>query len=239
LIKAFKVAGLISVLVAISATIVWHITLPKQLTLRFYPFIGDKPLVLNNEKYNNPGGEGLFTIRDFQFFISNIELTNSNNSYTEQESYHLARFDLGTAYYEIIIPEISVNHLQKLVVNVGIDNKANGAIVIAGDLDPNSRMAWNWQVGYKFLLLEGSLFTQNKKRPLVYHIGFNESYTRLDFPLNLNTVSKDDIIEFKVDILALFNLVKPIDMNETPTVKFDPEDVAKIASGFRHFISVM
>jgi hypothetical protein len=100
-------------------------------------------------------------------------------------------------------------------------------------------MAWNWQVGYKFLLLEGSLFTQEKQQPLVYHIGFNESYTRLNFPLNSTTVSNDGIIKLKVDILALFNQAEAIDMNEMPNVKFDPEDVAKIANGFQYFISLM
>jgi len=239
MIKPFKIVGWVSVLLLISIAIVWHNAVPKQLTLRFYPFLGNKPLVLNNEKYPNPGGKGVFTIRDFQFFISNLELTNNRNHYSEQESYHLARFDVGKAYYEIIVSEISVSKFKQLVFNVGIDRKANGTIVIAGDLDPNSRMAWNWQVGYKFLLLEGSLFTQEKQQPLVYHIGFNESYTRLSFPLNSNTVSNEGIIELKVDILTLFNQAKPIDMNEIPNVKFDPEDVAKIANGFHHFISVM
>jgi len=239
MIKPLKIIGLVSVSLLICIAIVWYNTVPKQLTVRFYPFLGNKPLVLNNAKYPNPGGEGEFTIRDFQFFISNLELTNNRNNYKEQESYHLARFDVGKAYYEITISEISVSNFQQLVFNIGIDRKANGTIVIAGDLDPNSRMAWNWQVGYKFLLLEGSLFTQEQQQPLVYHIGFNESYTRLNFPLNSNTVSNDGIIKLKVDILTLFNQAELIDMNEIPNVKFDPEDVAKIANGFKHFISIL
>ncbi len=239
MIKPFKIVGLISVLLLISVAIVWHNTVPKQLTLRLYPFLGSQPLVLNNEKYHNPGGEGVFTIRDFQFFISNLVLRSKRNNYTELESYHLARFDVGKAYYEIVISEISVSDFQQLVFSIGIDSTANGTIVIAGDLDPNNRMAWNWQVGYKFLLLEGSLYSQMKQQPLVYHIGFNESYTRLKFPLNSTIVSNDGIIKLKVDILALFDQAEPIDMNEIPKVKFDPEDVAKIAKGFQHFISLM
>jgi len=237
--KLFKIVSLVSTLLLISIVTIWYHSLPKQLTLRFYPFLGNKPLVLNDERYTNPGGEGVFSIRDFQFFISNLMLINNGNNYTEQESYHLARFDVGKAFYEIMIPEISVFNYQQLVFNVGIDKKANGTIVFEGDLDPNSRMAWNWQVGYKFLLIEGSLFTQEKQQPLIYHIGFNESYTRLDFPLNSNTVSNDGIMKLKVDILVLFNQVEPIDMNETPKVKFYPEDVAKIANGFQYFISIM
>jgi len=239
MIKPSKIIGLMSVVLLMSSIIIWHNTLPKQITLRFYPTIGDKPLELNNARYPNPGGEGDFTIRDFQFFISNLELINNRNNYTEHESYHLARFDVGKGYYDVIIPDVSVGKFQQLVFNVGVDRKANGTIVVAGDLDPNSRMAWNWQVGYKFLLLEGSLFTQGKQKPLVYHIGFNESYTRLNFPLNSNTVSNDGTIELKVDILALFNQAELIDMNEIPNVKFDPEDVAKIANGFQNFISIL
>jgi hypothetical protein len=100
-------------------------------------------------------------------------------------------------------------------------------------------MAWNWQVGYKFVLLEGSLFSNGTQRPLVYHIGFDESYTQLNFPINKQSLSSDGVMNLKVDVIALFTQSGVIDMNATPNVKFDPEDVAKIAEGFKAFISVM
>ena len=48
-------------------------TQPTQLTLRFKAFVDNQPLVLHHKSYPNPGGEGAFTIRDFQFYISNIK----------------------------------------------------------------------------------------------------------------------------------------------------------------------
>ena len=48
---------------------------PGRLVLRFHPFVGEEALVLDAVRYANPGGEGRFKVRDFQFFISNITLT--------------------------------------------------------------------------------------------------------------------------------------------------------------------
>ena len=237
--KLIKIVTSASFLLVITVFITWQLSLPNKLTLRFYPYVGDQPLVLHDKTYPNPGGEGDFSIRDFQFFISNLILESKQNSFQEQESYHLARFDGSQPYYEIVIPDIAINSFEQLIFWVGVDPKANSTIVIAGDLDPNSRMAWNWQVGYKFLLLEGSLLTKDTQIPLVYHIGFDESYTQLSFPLNDKSLSSDGVMNLKVDVIALFNQSNAIDMNNMSHVKFAPKDVARIAKGFKTFISVL
>jgi hypothetical protein len=36
--------------------------------------------------------------------------------------------------------------------------------------------SWTWEVGYKFVLFEGTLVRGNGSVPLVYHIGFEENY---------------------------------------------------------------
>ena len=248
----FSLLMLALVLVVIS---VWLRPSPQDLTLRFHPFVGNKPLVLNTQSYKNPGGNGEFSIRDFQLFISNIRLSFPGNSISEKESYHLVRFDGNKAFDQIVIPKIEISNLNQLTFGVGIDPKANGSLMFSGDLDPNSRMAWNWQVGYKFLLLEGTLTINNNPLPLVYHIGFDESYTELNFDISDETISKDGVINLKIDLLRLFQNSAPerrklektlltinveyIDMSEMPHVKFYPEDVRVIAQGFHKFISLM
>jgi hypothetical protein len=153
-------------------------------------------------------------------FISNIVVNYSSSSVNELESYHLVRFDGDTSFDEIIIPQIKIQNLKQLSFGIGVDPKANGTIMFSGDLDPNSRMAWNWQVGYKFLLLEGTLTLQDQQLPLVYHIGFDESYTELAFDISADitnditadiaddltnkSLSNDGVINFKIDLLRLF-----------------------------------
>ena len=233
----------------------WLRSLPQELTLRFHPYVGDKPLVLNNKSYKNPGGNGEFSIRDFQLFISNIVLNYPSSSLNEPESYHLLRFDGKTHFAQLDIARIKLKKLRQLSFGIGIDPQANGTILFSGDLDPNSRMAWNWQVGYKFLLLEGSLTVKNEQLPLVYHIGFNESYTKLNFDIADKNIIRDGVINFKIDLLRLFQKPRPqtkqltnqplnkdikyIDMSEMSHVKFAPDDVKVIANGFRDFISIM
>jgi len=65
-----------------------------------------------------------------------------------------------------------------------VDPAANGSVAPVGDLDPNGRMAWSWDVGYKFVLFEGGLVLADTQYPLVYHVGFNENYTPLSFGLD-------------------------------------------------------
>ena len=237
--KSLKLIALMSVLLIVAISIWWQLSLPNNLILRFHPYVGDQALVLHDKQYANPGGDGVFSIRDFQLFVSNIKLSNSHKAFKEQDSYHLARFDGNTPYYEITITDVNVSQFEQLSFAVGIDPEANGTLMIAGDLDPNSRMAWNWKVGYKFLLLEGSLLVKGTKLPLVYHIGFDESYTQLSFPIDHQTLSRDGVVNLKVDVLTLFNQSNVVDMYATPNVKFDPQDVAKIADGFKTFITVL
>jgi len=213
-------------------------TQPSQLILRFKATVGNQPLVLHHKSYANPGGDGVFTVRDLQFFISNIKLLGQVGNVSETESYHLVRFDNDDSFYEIVLPNINVQDYQQIELGIGVDPKANGTITIAGDLDPNGRMAWSWDVGYKFLLLEGALINQEQQVPLVYHIGFNSSYTRLTFPIKEAIKSNTTLINFNVDLLHLFNKSNPIDLTNISTVKFDKNDVAVIAQGFESLITL-
>src|SRR5512145_253219 len=93
--KATYVLLAVCALVAILGAAGWshyRAAQPIALTLYFHPFVGPEPLVLNEPRYPNPGGEGRFKVRDFQFFLSNIRLTGGTGVYAEPDSYHLVRF---------------------------------------------------------------------------------------------------------------------------------------------------
>ncbi|NMP15180.1 MbnP family protein [Thalassotalea sp. Y01] len=235
--RASNILLFLTILVVVGGS-TWQFFAAKSLTIRFYPYMGDKPLLLNEQIYPNPGGPGQFKIRDLQLFISNVQLQNGQQQYSQKDSYHLLRFDNEQGYFDIVIDDVAVQQFDTLQMGIGVDDTANGSIVFAGDLDPNGRMAWNWQVGYKFLLLEGSLQTEQESIPLVYHIGFDESYTKIQFAMPEANAFSDHIIELKVNVYQLFDQQQPVNMADISTVKFDPDNVKTIAKAFPQLISV-
>src|SRR5262245_5726711 len=149
---------------------------PMELALYFHPFVGPEPLVLNEGRYPNPGGEGRFKVRDFQFFLSNIRLVSATGAYVESDSYHLVRFDGEEPAFAIVLNDVPRRNYQRIEFGIGVDAAANRSLESRGDLDPNGRMAWTWEVGYKFVLFEGTLLRGDASIPLVYHVGFDENY---------------------------------------------------------------
>jgi hypothetical protein len=214
---------------------------PMRLVLRFHPVVGTEPLVLGEARYENPGGEGRFAVRDFLVYLSNIRLLGEGGEYAEPDSYHLLRFDGEERWFEIVLPELPRAGYTRLELGIGVDPEANGAIDVRGELDPNGRMAWSWDVGDKFVLLEGTLQRGDAAQPLVYHVGFDESYRVISIALDAGRLAGagDELrLDFRVDVLALFAGEPPVDMALLPTVKFDRADAARLAAGFGGLIGV-
>jgi hypothetical protein len=99
-------------------------------------------------------------------------------------------------------------------------------------------MAWSWDVGYKFVLVEGSLVRGDMRQPLVYHVGFDENYRVVSSALDAGLLESDDArIDFRVDLLAMFSGEPPVDLAKLPTVKFDRADAARLAGNLAGMIS--
>jgi hypothetical protein len=211
-----------------------------ELALYFHPFVGSEPLVLNEGRYPNPGGEGRFKVRDFQFFLSNIRLVSAAGSYAESDSYHLVRFDEEEPAFVIVLRNVPRQKYERMEFGIGVDAAANRSLASRGDLDPNSRMAWNWEVGYKFVLLEGALVRGSTSVPLVYHIGFEENYRPISTELNRKAMdSRPPRLDFRVDILRLFQGSTNVDMAALPSVKFDRADAALLGRNFASMVTLM
>ena len=235
--------GIGALLLAVGAASAAHLACrsaqPTRLTLRFHPFVGSEALVLNEARYANPGGKGLFKVRDFQFFLSNIRLLADGVEFTEPESYHLARFDGDDGTYVLVIENVPREHYRRIEFGIGVDPAANGSIAPVGDLDPNGRMAWSWDVGYKFVLFEGGLVLGDTQYPLVYHVGFNENYRPLSFGLDRSLFDHADAtLDFRADLLQMFNGVHTIDMTALPNVKFDHGDARLLAENYAGMVSM-
>src|SRR5262245_46089192 len=151
-----KATLLMPVLLAVAAALCvtgWRLhraSQPVELVLYFHPFVGSEPLVLNQCRYPNPGGEGRFKVRDFQFFLSNIHLVSAIGAYLEPDSYHLVRFDGEEPVFVIVLHDVPRRNYERIEFGIGVDAAANRSLRSCGDLDPNGRMAWTWEVGYKF-----------------------------------------------------------------------------------------
>src|ERR1043166_9694744 len=198
------IAVLLAVAVAL-AVIGWRLyraAQPVELVLYFHPFVGPDALVLNESRYPNPGGEGRFKLRDFQLFLSNIQLVSAAGAYVESDSYHLVRFDGDDPAFVIVLHDVPRRDYERIEFGIGVDAAANRSLKQRGDLDPNSRMAWNWEVGYKFVLFEGALLRGNASDPLVYHVGFEENYRLSSTQLHRELLdSRPARLDFRVDIL--------------------------------------
>jgi hypothetical protein len=212
---------------------------PGRLVLRFHAFVKEEALVLNEVRYENPGGEGTFKVRDFQFFVSNIRLLSESAEFVEPESYHLARFDSDDGTHVIVIEGIPREDYRRVEFGIGVDPAANGALAAVGELDPNGRMAWNWEVGYKFVLFEGGLVVGDTQYPLVYHVGFDENYKQVSLELGEPLFDGPDAeIEFHTDLLQMFNGVTTVDMAGLPNVKFDRTDARLLADNYAGMVSI-
>ena len=213
---------------------------PVELALYFHPVVGPEPLVLNELRYPNPGGEGRFKVRDFQFFLSNIRLAGAEGVYTEPDSYHLVRFDGAEPAFLLVLHDVPRRDYRRIEFGIGVDAAANRSLASRGDLDPNGRMAWTWEVGYKFVLLEGTLVRGNESVPLVYHVGFDENYRPISMQLDRKALdSRPARLDFRVDILRLFQGATNIDMAALPSVKFDRADAALLGRNFAALVTPM
>jgi hypothetical protein len=213
---------------------------PVELALYFHPFVGREPLVLNESRYSNPGGEGRFRVRDFQFFLSNLRLMAATGAFVEADSYHLVRFDGEEPVFVIVLHGVPRRAYDRVEFGIGVDAAANRSLQQRGDLDPNGRMAWNWEVGYKFVLFEGALLRGEASVPLVYHVGFEENFRPVSIELPRDLLDRRRArLDFRVDLLRLFQGATNINMAALPSVKFDHADAALLARNFAAMITPM
>lgn len=210
------------------------------LDLRVRAVMGEEPLQPGQGSYPNPGGEGEFTIRDFQFFLSNVRLVGEDAEYREPDSYHLVRFDSEDGTFAIELPDVPREEFTRLEFAIGVDSAANASYAPVGDLDPNSRMAWGWEIGYKFVLVEGRLDAGDAVLPLVYHVGFDENLRRVSLPLDAGALVAGPPIELCADLMRMFaggEAKEALDMRQTSNVTTERGASRLLADNYAAMVS--
>ncbi|WP_037308738.1 MbnP family protein [Ruegeria halocynthiae] len=209
-----------------------------SITLTFHAEMGGAPLVYDQFVYDNPGGPGTFRVRDFRFYLSNLSVAKGAETYSEADSYHLLRFDNADRSHSITLTDVPLQSVETVGFLIGVDPEANSSIQPRGDLDPNSQMAWNWEVGYKFVVFEGALRIGETVSPVVYHVGFSENARQQSFAIPSDSQVDGDVqVDLTVDLAKLFNGATRIDMETLPSVKFDRTDAKDLADNYADMIA--
>lgn len=210
-------------------------------------------LVLDQAIFKTADGDTL-NVSSLKYFISNVVLTNEEGEDVAiADSYHLVESSATEAMstFNLSVPE---GNYTKITFSLGVDETANGdETIIKGDLDPNSDMTWNWNIGYKFILFEGAYNanttyttddgttsahhkTSTVGGNFMYHIGVDENYTTFteDLPKTLS-IQNDQTSE--VMLMAnfdnFFSGVNTIDVETLSTAMVGPaDDVAKLVANY-------
>lgn len=143
-----------------------------SLKIEFEHVVDTLPLVFN-QSYVNPKGD-TFQVSKFNYFISNIVITNADNTtFTEPNSYHLVKHSDEASTF-ITIPNIPLGSYKSIKFMLGVDSARNVSGAQTGDLDlaKSGDMFWSWNTGYIFFKLEGtSPKSGDAQKSLTYHIG--------------------------------------------------------------------
>lgn len=119
------------------------------------------------------------------YYISNIKLSNSatpNTSYVEPSSYHLVELRAGQTYDTIFLNSPKEGTYNNVQLMLGIDTAQNTSFTRVGDANPTSHMAWDWNIGYKFIRIEGRYKTSGgTSGNLLFHTGGNPNQRRVGF----------------------------------------------------------
>lgn len=220
---------------------------------------GDQELILDSMVYSNQF-EQSFTVKKFNYFISNIILVNENNEeyiIPQNESYFLIK-EIDEASHQFTLNNLPIDTYTKMKFMIGVDSLRNTKSISErkGVLDVGAYAAdmyWTWNQGYIFLKLE---LHQSKSEgdttnaiPYVYHIG---GFGGMNTPTvnNLRTVelnlsnkiigTKDNtsILTLKADAEKVIRGNYEVNLDQYPTVMLTPFS-SNIADNYKNMFSVV
>ena len=223
-------------------------TMPAQtkLIIRFENYVGDKKLTLDTVTYVNGLGQ-TFTVTNFKYYISNIELEyeNSKKSLLNQGSYLIRQDDENT--WTVEMDGIPADSYHSISFMIGVDSLHNCSGAQSGALDPINGMFWTWNTGYIFMKLEGK--SPASKQPghiFEYHIGGYKEPTNfihtisLTFekePMKINP-GKVTTLYIKTDAAKILQGKNEIDFSKLSSVT-DFHNSDKIADNYVNMFSVI
>ena len=194
----------------------------EKVTLEVQFFVKDTPLKLLQEYQNDLNQK--YLLENFKFYLSNFEFesASTNETFKVADSYLLFSADREKNIFEREIL-VKKGEYSKLNFSIGVDSIKNTSLDNTGDLDISNSMAWDWNTGYKFIVMEGKYFNipsdLTSSIPLVFHVGLNPSYQKVS--LSFDDVNDKGVfstdnkkIVLRVDLNDFFSSPNQIDFNE-------------------------
>ncbi|QCR23262.1 MbnP family protein [Pontibacter sp. SGAir0037] len=187
-----------------------------SVVLQFEHMVGSQVLQLEDESYTSPAGIP-YTVSSFKYYISNVKLLNDAGqvTYVEPESYHLIEQG-GKTFFEL--KDIPAATYSGLELSIGVDEELNHRIDHQGDLDPANEMVWDWDSGYKFLMVVGNFTGNTRNGGLVFHVGGDVNYKTLQYtlpqPINLQKSQRYQVL-LQADVNEIFQNPNLIDFDQT------------------------
>lgn len=137
--------------------------------ITFINTINNSRIVLNDSVYANPFEEK-YTISKLRYYITNVSLNGTLNSFKEKNSYHL--IDESKEESQSFNFKITAGNYNSVQFLLGVDSLHNVSGAQTDDLDPTKDMFWTWNSGYVMAKMEGnsssSKLVNNKYE---FHIG--------------------------------------------------------------------
>lgn len=167
------------------------------------------PFVLNKQ-YFHPMTSDSLTYTTFKYYVSNIELKNSNGDWWKApNSYFL--IDLEN-YEDITISNIPSDDYTAIRFLYGVDSTRNVSGAQEGALSTANGMFWSWNTGYIMLKAEGTS-PNSKDGDFAFHLGGFEGehavpvQREFDFGETVATVNPEvnPVVHFMANPARLFH----------------------------------
>lgn len=143
-----------------------------NLIIHFKPVVDTLALGLDTGHYKNIFDEP-YTVSQFKFYISNIELINTDSAKTvsvDKNGYYL--IDARDSVSQKLQLKLYPYKYNRISFTIGVDSVRNVSGAQTGALDPAKGMFWTWTTGYIFAKLEGNSSASSQPNgKFEYHIG--------------------------------------------------------------------
>lgn len=214
-----------------------------SLMVKFENKVGANALVLNASQYTN--NADTFTVSTFNYYISNIKLTATDNSvYTETESYHLVKAE-DVSSLQFTLANVPSKNYSSITFMIGVDSVRNMAGAQTGALDPANGHFWSWNSGYIMAKLEGtspqSTATANG---IIFHVGgftgVNSVLKTVTLPLTTNANVSTTItpqVFLKADVAEWF-APNTVNFSTLNTIHMPGANAKTIADNYANMFSV-
>lgn len=134
--------------------------------------------VVRFAEYVTPLGDTV-SIDQLRYYISNVQLRNSEGSWVNLGNYHLVGIEDASSG-QISLGNIPAGTYDRMRFLVGVDSVSNHSGAQEGALSPINDMFWEWATGYVFFRLKGSF---NSGKAMALDLGGDANLPVAEFDL--------------------------------------------------------